>query len=393
MNNVNIIIGQSGGPTPVINMSLRGIVETAINHNSIGTVYGSYNGLEGLLKKKVINLSNKLDLIHRASYQPGSILGASRHPLQEHELDMILNHMKELDITYFFYIGGNGSSRTVWALDQYARSTGRDMRFIHIPKTVDNDICGTDHTPGFASAAKLVSHLTQWAAADLRSMNTFDKIKIIEVMGRNAGWLAGSTAIGKKTEGAAPHLVYLPEHFVTLDGIINDVDQAVKKYENIVMVVPDHLRISETEFVNDHDSSSSELSCAGHPGGVSNYLARMIHHHLGIKARYDAPGTLIRSAQGFLSKLDQKEAFDLGASSVNYIHEGRSGGMVCLERVSNHPYESRIIWRSLDGISGIERTFPEHYWCRDTNMPTDSFREYLTPLIDNDIPSIVSSLD
>ncbi|GCL74289.1 diphosphate--fructose-6-phosphate 1-phosphotransferase [Paenibacillus naphthalenovorans] len=392
MKKTNMAIGQSGGPTSVINMSLYGALEQALKQPEIDTIFGVCNGIEGLLQHRLVRLNDKLDRARQAASQPGAILGASRYELSEQELEKIVSAMETWNIGLFCYIGGNGSSRTVQSLHHYAAATGRDMKFIHIPKTIDNDLFGTDHTPGYGSAAKFVSNVVQWVGADLRSMNTFDQIKIVEMMGRNAGWLAAASALGKRDEHDMPHLVYLPEHYVHLELMLADIERVYKTVGTVLMVVPEFIRTSSSEMLLDQDKASSREFRNGHPGGTSHYLARVISEQLGLKARYDAPGTLYRAAACMTSDIDLKEAYQLGAAAVSHLLLGRSGGMVALHRISHSPYQCEIRWTDLTGISGKERKLPDHYWDPRRHMPSESFKEYLLPLVDHEMPSVLSGL-
>jgi 6-phosphofructokinase len=371
---MNIVIGQSGGPTPVINMSLCGVVEQALRSHSIDMVYGMKNGITGLISGELIELNSKLHLIQRAAHQPGAILGSSRHSLSDDDLETVLMNMERHGITLFCYIGGNGSSRTVLRLHQLAKQTKRNMSFIHIPKTIDNDLYGTDHTPGFGSAAKFFSHAVQWMGADLKAMNTFDQVKIIESMGRNAGWLAAAGALGKKNDGDPPHLVYLPEHFYSLETILQDVERAYKDYGTVLMIVSENIQTAENHYLLDQDECSGPLFRKAHPGGISHFLARSINEQLGIKARYDAPGTLYRSIGCLTSQIDRKEAYTLGEKAIDYLIQGYSGGMVSLSRCCDSPYLSAVDWvlfrlhcrkgaETACGILGCRKTAADRELC------------------------------
>jgi 6-phosphofructokinase 1 len=387
MKTYNVVVGQSGGPTPVINASLRGVVEQALKAEQVDRIYGTPNGLSGILRNELIGLNGKLPQIRQAARQPGAVLGTSRHPLHESEYERIIANLEQADVKVFCYIGGNGSSRTVLALAEYARSKGKDIRFVHIPKTIDNDLDGTDHTPGYGSAAKFLSHMTQWFAVDMVSLQTVPKIEIIEVMGGNRGWLPAASALFK-TRSGYPNLVYLPDKPVEAATILNDVESVFQRKESMMMMVPDHLRVNGLPT----DPLAVEDRLRGNNTGIGFRLSQHITRTLGIPTRTTVPYALYRIAPGAVSAVDIEEAYQLGAKAVEYAAAGYTGGMVSLERVSAKPYLSRIRWVALDGVAGQEKTFPAAYWNADEHRPTAAFADYLLPLIDGETPDCLFSL-
>jgi 6-phosphofructokinase len=389
MNKINVVIGQSGGPTPVINASLRGAVEQALKNENIEAVYGTPHGLQGILNNQLIRLNDKLPEIRTASVQPGAVLGTSRHPLAEEEYAKIIQQLEQVNAKVFCYIGGNGSSRTVLALHRYASSLGKDIRFVHIPKTIDNDLDGTDHCPGYGSASKFLSHTVQLFAADMLSLQTVSKVEIIEVMGGNRGWLPAASALFKKQETDYPDLVYLPDHPVEASAFLADVDNTFsRKGRSIIVIVPDHMKVNHLPT----DAYAADDPIRGHNGGIGYRLSQYINGQLGIPTRVTVPNSLFRIASGFVSKIDYKEALWLGEKAIDYAMEGYSGGMVGLERQSLAPYRSAIQWVPLDHFAGKEKTFPASYWDKARHMPTQAFTDYLLPLIDQEAPEIIFSL-
>ncbi|WP_248924333.1 diphosphate--fructose-6-phosphate 1-phosphotransferase [Paenibacillus hamazuiensis] len=377
---MNVMIAQSGGPTPVINMSLRGAVEKALGMEAVDKIYGSRNGVEGILHDDLVHLHEKAEDIRRASQQPGAILGGSRHSLTENEVAAIAEKLKELNVGIFCYIGGNGSSRTVKELHRHAVQNGINIQFVHIPKTIDNDLYGIDHTPGFGSAAKFVSHMVQWIGMDMASMKSYDKVEIVEVMGGNSGWLAAATAIAKRDEADYPQIVYMPEQEVRLEEMLAQIETVYSKTGSVMMIVPDHLKIPglRSDAALGHPRS-------GYNGGISYKLAGEVKQRLGLKTRVTSPGTLYRTASCMASECDLSEAYRLGAEAVRFAAEGYSGGMVTLDRVSDSPYECRIDWADLEHIAGKERPLPAHYWDAQRQMPTPAFIDYILPLVDGQI--------
>ncbi|PKG24660.1 diphosphate--fructose-6-phosphate 1-phosphotransferase [Niallia nealsonii] len=374
---MNILIAQSGGPTSVINMSLYGAVRKAFAEKQIKHIYGSVNGIEGVLNDRLILLEKKLVEIEKASNQPGSILGGSRYSLQEGDLEKIINKMETFNIKVFYYIGGNGSARTVKALHHCAKHQGKELRFIHIPKTIDNDLYGTDHTPGYPSAANFLSHAVQWIGTDMESMKTYGQIEIIEAMGGNTGWLASASAIAKSSEEQYPQLVYLPEEKKSLSQILKEVESSYQKYGKLMMIIPDHFFIQGIL-----SEASANTTRAGYNGGVAYQLAAQIINNLGYKTKITIPGTLYRSAYSFTSKQDLKEARILGETAVEQAMKGISGVMMCIKRLSNKPYDVEIITKDLENIAGKEKAFPKEFWDKEKHMPTNKYKTYLLPLLE-----------
>lgn len=378
---MNVLIAQSGGPTPVINMSLRGAVEQAVKLKNIKHVYASQNGVEGILNDQLIRLEGRLTELEQASQQPGSVLGASHYLLVDGDFERIIHRLDQLQVNIFCYIGGNGSSRMVKALHHLALSMGKSIQFVHIPKTIDNDLLGTDHTPGFASASKLVSHMIQWIGMDMTSMKAYDKVGIIEVMGGNAGWLAAASALGKQNESAFPQLVYMQKEETDVEHFLGHTEKAYRDYGQVMIVVSDHAKFRNIQS----DQTGNKQIRDNLNTGISANLAAVVRERLGLKTRITAPGVLYRCASGMVSQCDMTEAYRLGAEAIRLASEGLSGGMVCLTRVSNNPYLCHIEWTNLDDIAGNERHLPQEFWDDERQMPTPAFRDYMLPLVDGQI--------
>lgn len=376
----NIIIGQSGGPTPVINMTLRGVVEEAYHTESIDQIYGMRHGLEGILGKGMISLHEKMEAITKWSEQPGAILGGSRYSPDETDFEKILCFLEEKNIGIFCYIGGNGSSRTVAELHRRAKKAGKSIRFVHIPKTIDNDLSGTDHTPGYGSGAKFLSETVKWISTDMASMRTYDKVEVMEVMGGNSGWLAASSALYKEHQDDYPQLVYLPDQSIQLTDILIDIERVYERTGSVMVIIPDHLHIAGLSLYT-HDPTGRRYN-----GGIGFKLVQQIQDYLGLKTRFTAPSTLFRTSVSLVSGTDRIEAYQLGRKAVCYALAGYSGGMVGLHRLSNEPYECTVHWVDLLEHTSLEKPLPSHYWDREKHMPTREFIEYAFPLIDSEIP-------
>jgi len=374
---VNVLIAQSGGPTPVINMSLMGAVQQAVKLKNIKHVYASRNGIEGLLNDQVIQLEGRLAELESASHQPGSVLGASHYPVAEGDFERVIERLEQLEVDIFCYIGGNGSSRMVKALHHLAAAQGKSMRFVHVPKTIDNDLLATDHTPGFASASKLLANMIQWIGMDMTAMKAYDKVGIVEVMGGNAGWLAAASALGKQNESAFPQVVYQPKAPVDVEHFLETVDRAYRDYGQVMIVVPDHIKFRDLQA----DQAGNQHLRNNLNAGISSNLAGLVRQHFGLKTRVTAPGVLYRCASAMVSECDREEAYRLGAEAIRMASEGMSGGMVGLHRVSNDPYHCTIKWVDLDEVAGKERYLPQEFWDEERQMPTAAFRAYMEPLL------------
>jgi 6-phosphofructokinase 1 len=390
MKKFNVLVGQSGGPTPVINASLLGLVEQALRKENIETIYGTAFGVEGILNGKLIKLNDKLPALRKAATQPGAILGTSRYPLAKEEYATIINHLEKRKINIFCYIGGNGSSRTVLALHRYAQSMGKEIHFVHIPKTIDNDLMGTDHCPGYGSAAKFLSHSIQLIARDITSLKMKPRVEMIEVMGGNKGWLPATSALFRHKESDFPDLVYLPEYPVDGDNFLSEVESALlDKQRSILVVIPDHLKVKNLP----ENSLIKNDSIRGNRAGVSFQLAQHIQINLGVEARVTVPNQLFRITPGLISRIDSVEAYCVGEKAIDFALLGYSGGMVSIDRVSSEPYLSTFKWTNLQDLAGLEKNFPQHYWDIENHVPTQDFIDYVYPLIDDERPNLVFQLE
>ncbi|MCM3655173.1 diphosphate--fructose-6-phosphate 1-phosphotransferase [Metabacillus litoralis] len=377
---MNIFVAQSGGPTPVINSTLYGVLAQSLELDEIKNVIASVDGLEGILRNNIIHLTNKIDLIKNAKEQPGAILGGSRYELTNADLEKIVDKLLELSINVFCYIGGNGSSRTINKVHEICKSRNLDIRCIFIPKTVDNDIFGTDHTPGYISAAKFLLHSLKQLEADIRSNSFPSQIEIMEVMGGNAGWLIGASAIRKKHKNDFPQLVYLPERETTIEEILSDIQTAMKENTNILIMVSDHMKLTSfTSEINHHNPRQK------YNGGISYRLAQEIQKHLEIKTSITIPNKLYRSSMNLVSHQDLQEAEIIGKEAIRTALKGETGKMIGIERTSGNPYEYKLIQVDLSEISGKERVMPSDFWDSRNFMPTDKFKNYLLPLLEKEI--------
>ncbi len=385
----NLLIGQSGGPTPVINASLAGVLSQAKKADFINKIYGMKQGISGLLNKEVIDLTNEpQDIIDKMLYTPASILGSCRHKLKtEDEYDKILSIFIENDIKYFVYIGGNDSMDTCYKIAQLAERKNYEMKVIGCPKTIDNDLPFTDHTPGFGSAAKFIALTTVETGRDQESMKTFEDIAIYEIMGRNAGWLTAASALLKKSELDAPHLIYLPEVTFDEDKFIEDVKRIYDKLGYVAISVSEGIVNKDGEIIG---TENAEVDDFGHKIistaiGPGNYLAQLVSKKLGLKARCNRPGIIQRSSAALASEIDVAEAFECGKKTIEYFAKGISGVMVTMDRTEGDEYLIEYGMKELGKVANVEHCVPKHFINKDKNFITDAFIRYCAPLIGKDL--------
>ncbi|SHJ80219.1 6-phosphofructokinase [Hespellia stercorisuis] len=342
----NVIVGQSGGPTAVINGSLYGTVCEALRKtDDFEHVYGMLNGIEGFLHDKMMDMSTlaetgELELLKTT---PGSYLGSCRYKLPEDLSDPVFPHLfekfKQYNIGYFFYIGGNDSMDTVSKLSRYASQTGSDIRILGLPKTIDNDLVETDHTPGFASAAKYVASTVREISIDASVYDNKKSVTIIEIMGRHAGWLAASSVLARKFEGDNPVLIYLPEVAFDPDEFIGKVKQALEDTPNLVVCISEGINDGNGTFICEL-ASDVGVDNFGHKmlTGSGKYLENLVKEKLGVKVRSVELNVSQRCSSGLLSRTDLDEAIASGAFAVNNALAGETGYMIAFERISDEPY-------------------------------------------------------
>ncbi len=395
----NVIVGQSGGPTSAINASLAGVYRTAKDRGA-KNVYGMLHGVQGLLEESYIDLSDhiktKLDaeLLKRT---PAAFLGSCRYKLPDiHEnMDMykkIFGILDKLDIEAFIYIGGNDSMDTIKKLSDYAIVTGHPCRFIGCPKTIDNDLAMTDHTPGFGSAAKYIGTSMKEIIRDGFCLDyEHGIVTIVEVMGRDAGWLTGSTALSVGEDCAGPDLIYLPEVPFDLEKFSNKVGKLLKKKTSIVVAVSEGVRIADGTYVCELGNSIDFVDAFGHKqlSGTASYLASYIAGEFGCKTRSIELSTLQRSASHLASRVDILEATQVGGAAVMAADEGDSGKMVVLERISDDPYQCGTSVKDVHKIANNEKLVPREWVNEEGDYVTQDFIDYVTPLIQGDVSPIM----
>ena len=356
----NAIIGQSGGPTSVINSSLAGVIEKALAVSGIENIYGMQFGIEGFMKEWIYDLGKQPGKIIKGLRQtPSSALGSSRHKVQEKDLPVILGLLKKYNIRYFFLIGGNDTMDTIHRVEAYCRSEKYELSGIGIPKTVDNDLFGTDHTPGFASAARSNILNVMQGGILARDMQKVDRFVIYQTIGRDAGWLAAATAMAKRKEEDAPHLIYAPEFHFNREKFLNDVDNCIKANGWVSIVCGEGLKYSDGTPVSSATAKDKFNNIEfGAMGGASVGLSlhRMITNEFGYRGEFQITESLIMSDFVRSSVIDLEEAYQCGVEAVNLAERGESGVMVSIKRISNNPYTIEFGTASLEAGCCFDKT-------------------------------------
>ena len=387
----NVLVGQSGGPTAVINSSLAGVYKTAMERG-FNKVYGMRYGIQGFLEEQYVDLSehikNELDL-ELLKRTPSAFLGTCRYKLPEiHEdrevYDRIFELLDKLGISVFIYIGGNDSMDTIRKLSDYALLTGAKQKFIGCPKTIDNDLAITDHTPGFGSAAKYIATSVKEVICDAMGFSYKKKnVTIIEIMGRNAGWLTGASALARQEDCDGPDMIYLPEISFDIDNFVEKVKKLLDEKDVVVVAVSEGIHDANGKYICENTAGSENRDAFGHlqMTGTAAYLAQVINQALGCKTRAVELSTLQRAAAHMASNVDVDEAFAVGGATVKAADEGSSGVMVVIERVSQDPYQSTTGVYDVHRIANAEKVVPREWINEEGDGVTDEFLDYVRPLI------------
>lgn len=388
MNKKNCMVAQSGGPTAAINASLAGVISAAVSSGTYDTVYGSQNGILGILNGNYLNLTHMVKedpcSLFVLRHSPAMYLGSCRYKLPDYaDADDvyrdIFREFEAMDISAFFYIGGNDSMDTVLKLSEYAQRIQSPIRILGIPKTIDNDLCATDHTPGFGSAAKYIAASLLEIAHDTYIYHV-KSVTIVEIMGRDAGWLTAASALARNSYSAAPHLIYLPEVPFSTDQFLADVSRELESKDNIIIAVSEGIRDEQGHYIS---SSNSQSDNFGHAklNGAGKTLEYLISEHFDIKVRSIELNVLQRCAEHLASETDLKEAFASGEKAVTLALEGISASMVIMRRISDAPYTIVYEAAPIQGIANEAKTVPQN-WINDAgNDVTAEMTAYLLPLI------------
>ena len=390
MTKKNLIVGQSGGPTAVINSSLYGVVSEGIAHSDeIGEVYGMVNGIEGFLEDRILNFREALpgEQLDYLKHTPGAYLGSCRYKLPESLEDpvypLLFEKFEEMNIGWFFYIGGNDSMDTVSKLSRYAAQTGSSIRVIGEPKTIDNDLVHTDHTPGYGSAAKYVASTVREITLDA-SVYEKKSVTVIEIMGRHAGWLTAASALARKYKGDNPFFIYLPESAFDTEKFLKDVESAFEKNCNVVVCVSEGIHDADGTFICEYDSSVG-TDTFGHKmlAGCGKYLENLVRDRLGVKARSVELNVSQRCSASLISAADQKEAVSAGRFGIQAALNGETGKMVSFVRrqAEDGSYQMECGLEDVNLICNEEKEVPAEWITENGSDVSDEFIKYVTPLV------------
>ena len=392
----NAIVGQSGGPTSVINASLAGVLQ-ACQMRGANRVYGMLHGVEGLLDEKTVDLtatlgsSLEIELLKRT---PSSYLGSCRYKLPDYlthpeVYEKLFAILKKMDIGYFFYIGGNDSMDTICKLSDYARQVGSDIRFMGVPKTIDNDLMMTDHTPGYGSAAKYIGVVMKEIIRDATVYGT-NYVTIVEIMGRNAGWMTAAASLARSEDCEGVNMICLPEVPFNVEHFIDKVARMQKESASVVIAVSEGVKLEDGRYVCELSNDAHFVDAFGHKSltGTARYLSNCVAGALKTKTRSIELSTLQRCAAHMSSRTDITEAYQVGGAAAKAAFEGNTGKMVALERISNDPYQCTTKLVDIHLIANFEKKVPlEWVNAYHTDM-TPEFLQYARPLIQSELTPV-----
>ena len=397
MNKKNILVGQSGGPTAVINGSLYGVIcEGARHSDAVGCVYGMINGIEGFLADSYMNLSEKLsdDDLELLRLTPAAYLGSCRFKLPENLSDsfyrVLFEKLERLNIGYFFYIGGNDSMDTISKLSAYGKTVNSEIRFIGVPKTIDNDLMLTDHTPGYGSAAKYIATILKEVICD-SSVYDLRSVTVAEIMGRHTGWLAAAASLAAGPDCNGPDLILLPECPFDEEAFLKRVAELEKERHNVIIAVSEGVKNKDGVFLCDLVSTAGQLDAFGHKAilsGTSRYLADLIRVRLGCKTRAIEFSTLQRCASHLASRTDVTEAYQVGGAAVEAAMRGETAKMAAIKRLSDQPYRVETEMVDVTKVANFEKKVPADWITEDGMHVNEKFERYARPLIQAELSPI-----
>lgn len=397
MNKKNILVGQSGGPTAVINGSLYGVIcEGARHSDAVGCVYGMINGIEGFLADSYMNLSETLsdDDLELLRLTPAAYLGSCRFKLPENLSDsfyrVLFEKLERLDIGYFFYIGGNDSMDTISKLSAYGKTVNSEIRFIGVPKTIDNDLMLTDHTPGYGSAAKYIATILKEVICD-SSVYDLRSVTVAEIMGRHTGWLAAAASLAAGQDCNGPDLILLPECPFDEEAFLKRVAELEKERHNVIIAVSEGVKNKDGVFLCDLVSTAGQLDAFGHKAilsGTSRYLADLIRVRLGCKTRAIEFSTLQRCASHLASRTDVTEAYQVGGAAVEAAMRGETAKMAAIKRLSDQPYRVETEMVDVTKVANFEKKVPADWITEDGMHVNEKFERYARPLIQAELTPI-----
>ena len=380
----NAVVGQSGGPTGVINASLVGVIEEAAKHSEIENLYGAVHAVSGIVKEDFIDLKKlSADTLEKVAASPAAALGSSRDKPDAEYCAKILDVFKKHNIGYFFYIGGNDSANTCFIINNMAIEAGYDLRAFHIPKTIDNDLLVTDHCPGFGTAAKFVANALMGDDLDNRAL---PGIKVDIIMGRHAGFLTAATALGRQRDDDGPHLVYVPERPIAMDDMLSQVEAAYKKFGRCVIAASEGIHDSDGKIYAEKLAENAERDSHGNvqlsgTGALADFLSGEIKAKLGVKrVRADTFGYLQRSFAGLQSEVDYKEARACGNKAVEYAMSEQNGS-VAIKRIANGAdYAVELFRTDLSNVAEHTKEMEDGWINAEGNGVTQAFIDYAMPL-------------
>ncbi|MBR4887690.1 MAG: 6-phosphofructokinase [Clostridia bacterium] len=392
----NAIVGQSGGPTSVINASLAGVFQ-ACQSRGAEKVYGMANGIAGLLEGRVIDLSATLrstleiELLKRT---PSSYLGSCRFKLPALDADTgvyekLFKILNDLDIGYFFYIGGNDSMDTICKLSDYAKTVGSDIKFMGVPKTIDNDLMVTDHTPGYGSAAKYIGVVMKELIRDATVYGT-KYVTVVEIMGRNAGWLTAAAALARSEDCEGVDMICLPEYPFGVENFIAKVEKMQKEKSSIVIAVSEGVKLADGRYVCELGGDARFVDAFGHKNltGTARYLCNQVAANLDTKVRSIELSTLQRCAGHMTSRTDITEAFQVGGAAAKAAFEGHTGEMIALKRLSNDPYQCTTEPHDVHEVANFEKKVPLEWLNENHTDMLPAFHAYARPLVQAELTPV-----
>jgi len=394
----NAIVAQSGGPTTAINSSACGVVQEAIASGKIGKIYGATNGILGVLREELFDISaESSETIEALKWTPASAIGSCRYKLKSLEdnkadYERILDVFKAHDIHYFFYIGGNDSMDTADKVNKLAGQTGYELICMGVPKTVDNDLACTDHCPGYGSVAKYTATCAMEAGKDTEALYSVEPVTILDVMGRNTGWIAAAAGLARRCPQDAPHLIYTPEMPFTFEKFVSDVKETLKEFGRAVIVAGEGISDKDGNYITS-DKGAFSTDSFGHTqlGGVGDTLTEVVKSQVGVKARFNKLGTNQRTAMHFASLTDINEAYMCGQMAVRGALSGENGKMVTLVRQPGAEYKCTTGLAELMDVANGEKKVPREYINEAGNHISDAMRDYVRPLVKGQAPFTVGA--
>ncbi|HAE23127.1 MAG TPA: 6-phosphofructokinase [Spirochaetaceae bacterium] len=386
------VVAQSGGPTAVINASACGVIQEALKSPDITGVYAAHNGILGIMREELFDLGKEDPAaIEGLKTTPAAALGSCRYKVKtEEDYRAILNVFKKHDIRYFFYIGGNDSMDTADKVNRLALKEGYEFRAMGVPKTIDNDLAFTDHCPGYGSVIKYLAAMTMEAGRDTEALYTADTVNVIEAMGRNAGWIAAGTALAKRSEEDAPHIILLPEEPFDPERFKARVRHYLDTIKRCVIVVSEGTKNPDGSYIAEQKGEFAK-DAFGHTqlGGAANFIKAFVERELKVKARFAIPSTIQRTGMHFASLTDSREAYLVGQTAVRLALAGESGKMVTLVRKPGAAYGCETGLAELSQVANGEKLFPKEWIGDDGYSVRQEFIDYARPLIMGEVQPLM----